>query len=174
MLANGDIVRADAGEHLLAACSYSMQCLPQLTYARFNNPVKWQRLRTKRACCQHLLLIAYRLPPSCAAENNPDLFWASCGAGGGTWGVVTELEVKISTLPNEGRVTELSVSCRGSPTAKRGLTSRRQASPCGPPLHGSLNSELPSTGFYQADGLATREVLFMVTAGELHPWQHVC
>jgi len=35
-------------------------------------------------------------------DTNSDLLWASCGGGGGTFGIVTSMEVKIHTLPNGG------------------------------------------------------------------------
>lgn len=49
-----------------------------------------------------------------AAERNADLLWASCGGGGGTFGVVAQLELRISTLPEGGRVTAVEVRSGGA------------------------------------------------------------
>ena len=47
------------------------------------------------------------------ATSHPDLLWASCGGGGGTFGITTHFHFKVSVLPNEGRLTQLSVSGSG-------------------------------------------------------------
>ena len=52
------------------------------------------------------MLILSRLPP----ETHPDLFWASCGGGGGTFGIVTAFTFQISILPNQGRPVGVTVS----------------------------------------------------------------
>lgn len=38
-----------------------------------------------------------------SAKENPDLFWASCGGGGGNFGIVTEF--KLNTVPVPAKVT---------------------------------------------------------------------
>lgn len=42
-------------------------------------------------------------------DNHPDLLWASCGGGGGTFAAVTRMVFKTHTLPNNGRVTLLTL-----------------------------------------------------------------
>jgi FAD/FMN-containing dehydrogenase len=44
------------------------------------------------------------------AETHPDLMFASCGGGGGTFGVVTSLTFNINILPNDGSVVIADVS----------------------------------------------------------------
>ena len=41
-----------------------------------------------------------------SAEENPDLFWASCGGGGGNFGIVTEF--KLNTVPVPPKVVHFS------------------------------------------------------------------
>ena len=70
------------------------------------------------------------------STSHPDLYWASCGGGGGTFGITTYFHFKVSVLPNEGRLTQLSVSrtARGErvQTRTRGV---RCPPPCAlPPL----------------------------------------
>lgn len=36
--------------------------------------------------------------------DNQDLFWACCGGGGGTFGIVTSMTIKLNRLPNEGKL----------------------------------------------------------------------
>lgn len=38
------------------------------------------------------------------AQENPDLFWASQGGGGGTFGIVTSVEIRLHMLPNKGHI----------------------------------------------------------------------
>lgn len=42
--------------------------------------------------------------------ENSDLLWASCGGGGGTFGIVTEFKFRLRTLPNNGTVTKITLS----------------------------------------------------------------
>eukprot|EP00952_Eustigmatos_sp_NYUAD-ZCMA_P006557 28174-Eustigmatos_ZCMA.PRE.1 len=42
-------------------------------------------------------------PYKCDSDTHPDLFWASCGGGGGTFGITTSFEYTIHRLPNNGR-----------------------------------------------------------------------
>lgn len=41
--------------------------------------------------------------------NHSDLLWASCGGGGGTFGIVTEFEFKLNVLPDGGGITEVKL-----------------------------------------------------------------
>lgn len=43
------------------------------------------------------------------ATHNSDLFWASCGGGGGNFALVTEFRFRINQLPNNGRVTYIQI-----------------------------------------------------------------
>ena len=43
------------------------------------------------------------------ATHNSDLFWASCGGGGGNFAIVTEFRFRINELPNNGRVTYIKI-----------------------------------------------------------------
>lgn len=57
-----------------------------------------------------------------AAPEGPhsDLFWASCGGGGGTFGVATEFTLKLTELPNNSSavtVIEVSMQWITSPVA---------------------------------------------------------
>jgi FAD/FMN-containing dehydrogenase len=38
-----------------------------------------------------------------ALDRNKDLFFASCGGGGGTFGIATSFTFKINILPNQGK-----------------------------------------------------------------------
>lgn len=52
-----------------------------------------------------------------AASEGPhsDLFWASCGGGGGTFGVATEFTLKLTELPNNSSaVTVIEVNTQWS------------------------------------------------------------
>lgn len=55
-----------------------------------------------------------------AASEGPhsDLFWASCGGGGGTFGVATEFTLKLTELPNNSSavaVIEVNTQWSGLP-----------------------------------------------------------
>ena len=50
------------------------------------------------------------MSPKIIPETHPDLFWASCGGGGGTFGIVTAFTFQISILPNRGRLVGVTVS----------------------------------------------------------------
>jgi FAD/FMN-containing dehydrogenase len=63
--------------------------------------------------------------PSCLPlASHPDLLWASCGSGGGTFGIVTRFVFGITPLPNEGRLALIKVR-----PALAALSCLRSASP---------------------------------------------
>ncbi|ROT35392.1 FAD-binding domain-containing protein [Sodiomyces alkalinus F11] len=49
-------------------------------------------------------------------ESNPDLFWALCGGGGGTWGVVTSVVVKAHPQPEKMASMRFTVATGGAVT----------------------------------------------------------
>lgn len=51
------------------------------------------------------------------ATHNPDLLWAYCGSGGGTFGIVTEFTLELTMLPDEGRVTAIELKYQPNPEA---------------------------------------------------------
>jgi hypothetical protein len=55
-------------------------------------------------------------------QNNPDLFWASCGGGGGTFGIVTSISVKLHILPNNGNIYAFSLTYTGKRAFVKGFS----------------------------------------------------
>lgn len=55
-------------------------------------------------------------------ENNPELFWALCGAGQNNFGVVTELEINLHPIPSRVWGGTLSWSLDYSPRIVAGLS----------------------------------------------------
>lgn len=45
-----------------------------------------------------------------SSTSHPDLLWASCGSGGGTFGIVTRFVFAITPLPNEGRLASIAIN----------------------------------------------------------------
>ncbi|PSC68846.1 FAD-linked oxidase [Micractinium conductrix] len=45
--------------------------------------------------------------------HHSDLLWASCGGGGGTLGIATSFDFNVTRLPNDGRLTYLSIGYAG-------------------------------------------------------------
>ncbi|KAL4431136.1 hypothetical protein ABPG75_006392 [Micractinium tetrahymenae] len=75
--------------------------------------------------CESLMGVEYVLANGSVvwanATSHPGLFWASCGGGGGTFGIATRFQLRISQLPNGGRVTRLSMSYTPNATAEAWL-----------------------------------------------------
>jgi hypothetical protein len=62
-------------------------------------------------------------------QNHPDLFWASCGGGGGTFGIVTSISVKLHILPNQGKLNAFSLTYTGNDAFVRGFSAFQDAFP---------------------------------------------
>ncbi|EWM20212.1 fad linked oxidase domain protein [Nannochloropsis gaditana] len=64
--------------------------------------------------CDRLLNVEMVLADGTVVNANkdtyPDLFWASCGGGGGTFGIVTAFTFQISILPNRGQLVGVTVT----------------------------------------------------------------
>lgn len=45
--------------------------------------------------------------------SNQDLFWACCGGGGGTFGIVTSLTIRLNRLPNDGKLVAFTLTFLG-------------------------------------------------------------
>lgn len=60
-----------------------------------------------------LVLADGRLVTATRDGEHRDLFWASCGGGGGTFGVATEFGLRLTPLPGgKSEVTKIDVSWR--------------------------------------------------------------
>jgi FAD/FMN-containing dehydrogenase len=59
-------------------------------------------------CCDSLVEVEMVLADGTVVKanesSNQDLFWACCGGGGGTFGIVTSLTISVNRLPNEGKL----------------------------------------------------------------------
>jgi len=50
------------------------------------------------------MVLADGTPVTANKRRHKDLFWACCGGGGGTFGIVTSMTIKLNRLPNEGKL----------------------------------------------------------------------
>ncbi len=69
-------------------------------------------------------------------QNNSDLFWASCGGGGGTFGIVTSVTVKLHILPNQGKLNAYSLTYTGREAFIKGFSAFQDAFPMAGDLWG--------------------------------------
>ena len=54
-------------------------------------------------------------------HENQDLFWACQGGGGGTFGIVTSMDIKLHELPNEGKIYAFQLVYIGKEDFVRGF-----------------------------------------------------
>jgi len=68
-------------------------------------------------CCDSLLDVEMVLADGSIVHanetTNPDLFWACRGGGGGTFGIVTSLTLKLNRLPNDGKLVAFTLTFLG-------------------------------------------------------------
>jgi len=55
-------------------------------------------------------------------DHHPDLFWASCGGGAGTFGIVTSISMKLHYLPNNGNIYAFSLTYTGKEAFIKGFS----------------------------------------------------
>lgn len=76
-------------------------------------------------CCDSLVEVEMVLADGTIVKanesSNQDLFWACCGGGGGTFGIVTSVTIRVNRLPNDGKLVAYKLTFLGKEAFVRGF-----------------------------------------------------